>query len=213
MRNNETQERPGDTTDDYMRLYNMDSLTKNLKIVANEKILQDLVLDQLESEGRILRHSKTYKLENGDWGKVLHNLAQKGKSELLEEWMYICKELLHIWDLDATTSGAVRTPLILAAEKGHFETCKVLVEAGANVLSEDLFGQTAYDYAISNNFEKIAIYLKANEKYVCDHNIPDKCRSVFPSKSDPIKHLKTMHENDVKGPFMQGYSDELGLSL
>ena len=104
-----------------------------------------ILLNQTGRAKLVFNHNRRYKLENGDYGLVLHDLAQKG-STLLENWM---------WDLDATTFGAHRTPLMLAAEKGHFDTCEVLVQAGAELKSEDLFAQTAYDIAYCNGHHKI----------------------------------------------------------
>ena len=72
-----------------------------------------------------------YILENGETGMVLHEVAQKGlltsveSLENLRSW--------HSYDINTTTLGAVRTPLHLAAYNGHFDTCKVLVQKGANV--------------------------------------------------------------------------------
>ena len=80
-------------------------------------------------------------------------------------------------------------------EKGHFDTCEVLVQAGANVQNEDLFAQTAYDIASSNGHRKIATFLKVAQKeelFKCDH-----CEKTFAQSSHLIEHRRREHEKGL----------------
>ena len=53
-----------------------------------------------------------------------------------------------------------KTPLILAAQQGHFETVKLLLRSGANIFIEDRNGLSAMDYAVKNKHERICNLLK-----------------------------------------------------
>ena len=47
-----------------------------------------------------------------------------------------------------------------AAEKGHIEIVKLLLDHGADINAKDKDGKTALDLARENNKEKIVEYLK-----------------------------------------------------
>ncbi|WP_157203451.1 sigma-70 family RNA polymerase sigma factor [Methylomicrobium agile] len=53
-----------------------------------------------------------------------------------------------------------RSPLILAASKGHTETCMILLEAGADPRTQDNEGNDALTIALSKNMDSLAELLK-----------------------------------------------------
>jgi hypothetical protein len=83
---------------------------------------------------------------------------QKGKGR------WIRKEtpglVIKIWE-----SGG-RTPLYWAADNGHFEVVKLLVERGADVNLGDEFAETPLHRAVDNEHVQIAGFLLENGAYV-----------------------------------------------
>lgn len=61
-------------------------------------------------------------------------------------------------DIDARDSRG-RTPLFLAASKGHFEICRLLLDAGADPCAVDDAGNTAVSFALSSGHPQIAALL------------------------------------------------------
>lgn len=57
------------------------------------------------------------------------------------------------------------TPLILASKKGHIESMKVLLEAGANVYAQDLWKFTCLHYAAFNCYFYLFQILKKKNYY------------------------------------------------
>lgn len=55
-----------------------------------------------------------------------------------------------------------RSPLIIAASKGHLEICRILIEADADPQLQDKSGYTALDYALAQNNIDIASVLNKN---------------------------------------------------
>lgn len=52
-----------------------------------------------------------------------------------------------------------KTPLYLAAEHGHLEIVRILVEAGADPNAGDFSGRTPLDSATENGHQEVARYL------------------------------------------------------
>ncbi|MEO5368247.1 MAG: ankyrin repeat domain-containing protein [Magnetococcus sp. WYHC-3] len=48
-----------------------------------------------------------------------------------------------------------RTPLMWAAEQGHFQLVKKLLESGSDIQATDWWGQTALSLALANNHREI----------------------------------------------------------
>ena len=63
-----------------------------------------------------------------------------------------------------------RSPLILAASKGHTETCKILLEAGADPRIQDNEGNDALSIALDKKMESLANLLKKS-LYELDSNL------------------------------------------
>lgn len=53
-----------------------------------------------------------------------------------------------------------RTPLMLAASRGHYEICHLLLESGADPWVRDLSGSTALDIATSSGYQAISALLR-----------------------------------------------------
>jgi ankyrin repeat protein len=51
------------------------------------------------------------------------------------------------------------TPLVLAANQGHFEICKYLVEHGADIHAKDNWGNTVF--RLADDYPKLAAYLNS----------------------------------------------------
>ncbi|WP_299779426.1 ankyrin repeat domain-containing protein [uncultured Formosa sp.] len=52
------------------------------------------------------------------------------------------------------------TPIMFAAGEGQIEVMQLLLDAGADVNALDIDGESSYDFAISNNHEEAAKFLK-----------------------------------------------------
>lgn len=66
-------------------------------------------------------------------------------------------------DIDARDSRG-RTPLFLAASKGHFEICRLLLEAGADPCAADNAGNSAVAVALSAGHLRVATLLKERSR-------------------------------------------------
>ncbi|XP_037787391.1 ankyrin repeat and KH domain-containing protein 1-like [Penaeus monodon] len=117
-----------------------------------------------------------------DNGVSIDNVAQ-GRTALtaaVENNQYAMVEFL----LDAganidlpRTNG--RTPIMLASINGFYDIAVLLIERGAN-LELEAGGQTAYSFAVTNNFATIACYLQesgASTAGVNEGSISGKCAS------------------------------------
>lgn len=58
------------------------------------------------------------------------------------------------------SGGRDKTPLMLASENGKLETVRLLLRNDANVFLTDRSGRSAMDYAVKNNYPRIAMLLK-----------------------------------------------------
>ncbi|PNW26598.1 ankyrin repeat domain-containing protein [Formosa algae] len=52
------------------------------------------------------------------------------------------------------------TPIMFAAGEGQIEVMQLLLDAGADVNALDIDGESSYDFAMSNNHEQAAAFLK-----------------------------------------------------
>ena len=116
-----------------------------VKRLLNKEVYQDLVAD-INNKGL-------------DQWTALHFAANEGRLEVV-------KELIKVTDIEIDgVSSILRTPLHLAAIRGHVGIIRVLVDAGAKKDARDFDENTPLHYASEyGNFESI-IYL-VREAYV-----------------------------------------------
>ena len=76
-------------------------------------------------------------------------------------------------------------PLVYAADIGHLEVVRTLLDAGADVTAKDGYGQTAYEAARRQNRREIAMLLK------------DAGAAAKPSKARPVDLLMAAEIGDV----------------
>jgi len=79
--------------------------------------------------------------EKEDAKKKILDAAHEGKTEVVQKLLQLDPELLEV------RNGRGSTPLIVAASKGHAETVKALLEAGADVDATNTFQNTPLHYA------------------------------------------------------------------
>lgn len=63
-------------------------------------------------------------------------------------------------EVNAMDSHESWTPLMFAAGEGQMEVAKVLLAAGADITMVDIDGESSYDFAIANNHQAMAAFLK-----------------------------------------------------
>lgn len=76
-----------------------------------------------------------------------------------------------------------RTPLMLAASRGHYEICDLLLESGADPRARDLSGSTALDFATNSGYPEISALLR---RYTGQTEAPAE-ESSDSENIDPIK--------------------------
>ena len=85
----------------------------------------------------------------------LHDAANQGEVETVRILLEFGAKV------DAKRAGDKTTPLHWAAIVGHLEVVKVLVASKANVNEKDAEGLTPLDYAVRNNQQEVARYLRS----------------------------------------------------
>ncbi|MCL4361223.1 ankyrin repeat domain-containing protein [Candidatus Dependentiae bacterium] len=89
------------------------------------------------------------------------------------------------------------TPLILACRQQKWETCEVLISAGADVDLKDKFGKTALIYAMLNDApENIVIAFALRSKYLLD-SLKQLC-SDFQKRDLIVKSFEFVKKNHPK---------------
>ena len=63
-------------------------------------------------------------------------------------------------NVNATDSQENWTPVMWAAAEGQMEVLKVLIAAGGDITMVDIDGESSYDFALSNQHQEVADYLK-----------------------------------------------------
>jgi len=101
---------------------------------------------------------------NKDGNTCAHIAAMQGSVAVLQQLMK--------FDLSVVTASRNRTsestPLHLAAEGGHADVTKMLLEAGASAMDENKAGFTAIQLAAKNGHNTVIDVLRcANSKSVC----------------------------------------------
>lgn len=61
----------------------------------------------------------------------------------------------NMYDIDGKVTETDKTPLICAAQQQSYNTCEVLIQRGADLSLKDNYGNTAYDYAVELNDERL----------------------------------------------------------
>lgn len=87
-----------------------------------------------------------------------------------------------------------RSPLILAASKGHIETCRILLEAGADPCIQDNDGNDALTIALNSRMDSLAELLK-NSLPDLDINV-DAERIQPQHKSNVSEKIDPLHPSD-----------------
>ena len=109
------------------------------------------------------------KEENGEWGTTISENDSMYYRHLLIEYAQNCNSegVLDILEkgksipkiYDSKDSDIQYSVLHHAAFRGHFEICKILIDAGCDIYAIDKFGKTAVHLAIQKGYDKIAIFM------------------------------------------------------
>ena len=107
-------------------------------------------------------------------GEIVYGAAKEGK------WRWMRDAFAKDWwknqlafVVSYSTSYSGYTPLHIASSNGHLQCVKILIEAGADVNSKNIFEKTPLHYAsIKNNASIVSILLEkgANVDAVSDEN-------------------------------------------
>eukprot|EP00026_Physarum_polycephalum_P004566 Phypoly_transcript_04588.p1 GENE.Phypoly_transcript_04588~~Phypoly_transcript_04588.p1 ORF type:complete len:601 (+),score=91.42 Phypoly_transcript_04588:309-2111(+) len=124
---------------------------------------------------------------------ILCNTAAKG--DLIKLKLLVEEEKFNVNDPDYDG----RTPLHLAAEEGHLETVKYLVQRGANINVEDRWGTVPLRGAISFNRNEVAAYLR-------------EIGATMPYYSKKARELRIATRKDEMMEFARGLFRNIGQS-
>ena len=116
----------------------------------------------------------------GGAGAVFREAAQLGSSIMVDA---LLRKGISVFESDVEGM----TALHLAAQAGHADVCKLLVEAGADGLIPSMLGLTAYDLAISNRHTSV--------RQIFEPTASDEDVTVFSHEGSPL--LEAAHEGDV----------------
>lgn len=135
---------------------------------------------------------------------ALHTAALSGDAQVLSRLAISHKHLLDSRDRDQAT------PLIMAANEGHVEVCKVLLKAGADPLAKDKDGRTPlHDAAGLGRLE--VVQLLSTQKHLVDrrdnagytpflmaayHGFPNVCDTLLQAGAD-LNAKTAEHERNV----------------
>ncbi|CAK90218.1 unnamed protein product (macronuclear) [Paramecium tetraurelia] len=97
-----------------------------------------------------LRASVSSRDQNGN--TALHYAARNGNTHLVQALLY--KDI----QIDTQNEDKM-TPLLLSAYYGKFETLQILINLGANINHQDIYGNSSLHYACKFNFKQIVQFL------------------------------------------------------
>jgi hypothetical protein len=93
-----------------------------------------------------------------------------------------------VWCEHADEQG--QTPLIMAAEGGHFDAIKLLVESEVQVDARDKSGHSAADYSLTKGFNEITAYLIGAGATPPPVDVDTELKQPAAVFSRPLSHLK-----------------------
>ncbi|CAD8097447.1 unnamed protein product [Paramecium sonneborni] len=122
-----------------------------------------------------LRASVSSKDQNGN--TALHFAARNGNKRLVQALLY--KDI----QLEEQNEEQM-TPLLLSAYYGKSETFQILVNVGANINHQDIYGNTALHYACKFNFKSIVEFLLQKQHLVQMQNLEQKYPDYYIEDSE-----------------------------
>jgi hypothetical protein len=91
--------------------------------------------------------------------KAVWRSAMEGNVDLIQQAIALQPKVG--FDLNAVTAGGL-TALVFAAQKGHLEVAKLLLDAGVDVNVQDKQGSTALDWAVYHKHQPVVDVLLAS---------------------------------------------------
>ncbi|CAD8086750.1 unnamed protein product [Paramecium primaurelia] len=136
-----------------------------------------------------LRASISSKDLNGN--TALHFAARNGNTHLVQALMY--KDI----QIDEQNEDKM-TPLILSAYYGKLETLQILVNVGANINHQDIYGNSALHYACKFNFKQIVEFLLQKQHLLLQQNLEQKYPDYYIEDQDIAQIYKEYLEQTKK---------------